>query len=343
MDFKITTIDTAIKSELQHKIDTKTKPVGALGDLESIALQIGSIQQSLSPKLNKPTMLVFAGDHGIAQENVVNAYPQEVTTQMVYNFLNGGAAINVFCKQNNIDLKIIDAGVNHNFESIEGLINAKINFGTKNITTQAAMTSSEFEEALAKGANLVEKEFKNGCNCIGFGEMGIGNTSAAALLMHAFTQIPMTDCVGAGTGLDKERIHKKTAILETIINTHKATTPHEIMRHFGGFEITMIAGGILKAAELKMTILIDGFIVTSALLFANAINENVVDYCIMCHQSNEKGHLKMLDFLNKKALLNIGLRLGEGTGVALAYPLIKASVNFLNNMASFESAGVSQS
>lgn len=343
MDFKITAIHTVIKDQLKHKIDTKTKPIGALGDLESIALQIGCIQESLTPKLNKPSMLVFAGDHGIAKENVVNAYPQEVTAQMVYNFINGGAAINVFCKQNKINLKVIDAGVNHDFKNITGLIDAKINLGTKNLAKEAAMSSSELKKSIAKGAELVKSEFNNGSNCIGFGEMGIGNTSAAALLMHNFIHIPVSECVGAGTGLNKERILKKIAVLEDALDLHKAQTPQEIMQYFGGFEIAMIAGAILKAAELKMTILIDGFIVTAALLYAHAINKNVLDYSIMCHQSNEKGHLKMLSYLNKKAILNLGLRLGEGTGVALAYPLIEAALNFLNNMASFESAGVSQS
>ena len=341
MDFNITPTNKDIVKSLQHKIDTKTKPIGALGQLEEIALQIGTIQQTITPQLNKPTMLVFAADHGIAKDNVVNAYPQEVTAQMVLNFLNGGAAINVFCKQNDINLKVIDAGVNYNFNQIEGLIDAKIDFGTQNMNHSPALTNEQLNSAIIKGAGLVESEFNNGCNCIGFGEMGIGNTSSAALLMHKFTNISIEDCVGAGTGLNKERIKTKTNVLENILKKYESNTPQEIMQHFGGFEIAMIAGAMLKAAELKMTILVDGFIVTSALLYAHAINKNILDYCIMCHESNEKGHQKMLSFLNKKAALQLGLRLGEGTGVALAFPLINASVNFLNNMASFESAGVS--
>ena len=342
MDSNIPPLKTDISINLKHKIDTKTKPIGSLGQLEDVALQIGNIQQSLTPSLNKPTVLVFAADHGIAKDNIVNAYPQEVTAQMVLNFLNGGAAINVFCNQNNIALKVVDAGVNYDFNKHEGLIDAKIAYGTKNINSEAAMNNKQYEQALSKGAELIQNEFNTGCNCIGFGEMGIGNTSAAALLMHKFTNFPINECVGAGTGLDNERIIEKTKILNDIVNKFKLSTPSEIMMHFGGFEIVMIAGAILKAAELKMTILIDGFIVTSALLFVNAINKNVLNYCIMCHQSNEKGHLRSLEFLNKKTILNLGLRLGEGTGVALAFPLINASVNFLNNMASFESAGISK-
>ena len=341
MDFNITPTNKDIVKSLQHKIDTKTKPIGALGQLEEIALQIGTIQQAITPQLNKPTMLVFAADHGIAKDNVVNAYPQEVTAQMVLNFLNGGAAINVFCKQNDINLKVIDAGVNYNFKQVKGLIDSKIDFGTQNMNKAPAMTNEQLKLAISKGALLIENEFNNGCNCIGFGEMGIGNTSSAALLMHKFTNISIEDCVGAGTGLNKERIKTKTNVLESILKKYESNTPQEIMQHFGGFEIAMIAGAMLKAAELKMTILVDGFIVTSALLYAHAINKNILDYCIMCHESNEKGHQKMLSFLNKKAALQLSLRLGEGTGVALAFPLINASVNFLNNMASFESAGVS--
>lgn len=341
MDFNITPTNKDIVKSLQHKIDTKTKPIGALGQLEEIALQIGTIQQAITPQLNKPTMLVFAADHGIAKDNVVNAYPQEVTAQMVLNFLNGGAAINVFCKQNDINLKVIDAGVNYNFKQVKGLIDSKIDFGTQNMNKAPAMTNEQLKLAISKGALLIENEFNNGCNCIGFGEMGIGNTSSAALLMHKFTNISIEDCVGAGTGLNKERIKTKTNVLESIFKKYNVNTPQEIMQHFGGFEIAMIAGAMLKAAELKMTILVDGFIVTSALLYAHAINKNILDYCIMCHESNEKGHQKMLSFLNKKAALQLSLRLGEGTGVALAFPLINASVNFLNNMASFESAGVS--
>ena len=342
MDFIITPTNKDIVENLQHKIDTKTKPIGALGQLEEIALQIGCIQQSLKPKLIKPTMLVFAADHGIAKDNIVNAYPQEVTAQMVLNFLNGGAAINVFCKQNNINLKVIDAGVNFNFKQAKGLIDAKIDFGTQNINQSPAMTNEQLNLAISKGALFVENEFNSGSNCIGFGEMGIGNTSSAAILMNKFTNLPIEECVGAGTGLNNERIKTKTTILKKIIDNQSSNSPQEIMKYFGGFEIAMIAGAILKAAELKMTILIDGFIVSSALLYANAVNKSVLDYCIMCHESNEKGHQKMLNFLNKKAALQLGLRLGEGTGVALAFPLINASINFLNNMASFESAGVSK-
>lgn len=342
MTFNIESIDHSILEKLQYKIDQKTKPVGSLGSLEKIALKIGSIQNSLNPELKKPSILIFAADHGIAKKNKVNAFPQEVTAQMVYNFLNKGAAINAFCKQNNLILKVIDAGVNHNFSKNSTLIDAKIARGTNNFENEPAMSKNELQLALKKGAEIVENQFKSGCNCIGFGEMGIGNTSAAALLMASFTKIPVKECVGAGTGLNSNQISKKAEILDNVFQKHKPKNPFEIMQCFGGFEIAMIAGGILKAAELKVTIIIDGFIVTAALLFAQALHKNVLDYCIFSHQSNEQGHQKMLQFLNAESILQLGLRLGEGTGAALCIPIVKCAVAFLNEMASFESAGVSK-
>lgn len=342
MNFDIEPVSNKILEEaLQFKIDNKTKPIGALGVLEKIALQIGMIQNTEQPNLEQPTILVFAGDHGIAEKGKVNPYPQEVTAQMVYNFINEGAAINVFCKQHDITLKIVDAGVNHDFERATGLIDAKINFGTHNYQEKPAMTTDQCIMAIKKGADLVVETYSNGCNSIGFGEMGIGNTSSASLLMAYFTNTPVVDCVGSGTGLDTEAIKTKQRILSEVYQKYPITSPLEALAIFGGFEIAMITGAILKAAELKMTIIIDGFIVTSALLTAHALHQNVLDYCIFAHTSEEQGHQKMLQFLDKKPLVNLGMRLGEGTGVAVAYPIIKSAVAFLNNMASFESANIS--
>ncbi len=342
MEFTIKPIfNNSLEAILQNKINTKTKPVGALGVLETVALQVGMIQNTDQPSLNQSTILVFAGDHGIAQKREVNLYPQEVTAQMVYNFINEGAAINVFCKQHQIALKIVDAGVNHDFENTSGIIHAKIDYGTQNYQEKPAMTIGQCTEAIQKGADLVTETFNNGCNTIGFGEMGIGNTSAASLLMSYFTEIPIVECVGSGTGLDTSAIKIKQKILSEVFQKHTPYSPLEALTTFGGFEIAMITGGILKAAELKMTIIIDGFIVTSALLVAHAMYQNVLDYCIFAHTSEEQGHQRMYEFLDKKPLINLGMRLGEGTGVAVAYPIIESAVAFLNTMASFESAGVS--
>lgn len=329
-----------LEAKLQHKIDLKTKPIGALGMLENIAFQIGCIQQTESPKITKPTIVVFAGDHGIAAQGEVNPFPQEVTSQMVYNFVQGGAAINVLSKTNNINLKIVDAGVNHTFANDLNIMNAKVAMGTKNYQDSPAMTSSELEITFQHAENIVSDLHKEGVNTIGFGEMGIGNTSSASLLMSYFTQIPIKECIGSGTGLDHNGINKKQQILSEVYHKYTLESPTEALATFGGFEVAMITGAILKAAELKMTIVIDGFIVTAALLAAHAIQPRVLDYCLFAHTSNEQGHINMLKFLNVQPLLSLGLRLGEGTGAALAIPLLHVSVNFLNDMASFESAGV---
>ena len=272
----------------------------------------------------------------------MSPYPQEVTAQMVLNFLNGGAAINVFCEQNNLNLDIVDAGVNFDFDTTNSLIQAKIAKSTQDYSLQPAMTKEQCENALVKGAEIVTKKFNENCNCIAFGEMGIGNTSSAALLMSAFTNVPIEACVGKGTGLTDKGVNNKTNILKQVQILHGISEhPWQNLQNYGGFEIVMICGAILKAAELKMTIIVDGFIVTSALLAAQALAPNVLDYCIFSHVSNEQGHKKMLQFLNVEPILQLDLRLGEGTGAAIAYPIIMSAINFMNKMASFESAGVS--
>ncbi len=340
--FDIDTLDTNILEGLKHKINNKTKPLGALGFLEEIALKVGTIQQTLTPKLTKPTIVVFAADHGIAADGVVNPFPQEVTWQMVYNFLNGGAAINVFAKQHAIDVKVVDAGVNHDFMNQTSLIHSKVGYGTKNYLYEPAMTKEELTTCIDKGAEIVTKISSEGTNSIGFGEMGIGNTSAASLLMSKLLELPITDCVGKGTGLDSEGVLKKKEILKQAIEKHEnVTAVDEILQTFGGFEIAMMVGAMLRAAELKMILLIDGFIVSAALLVAFKINPQILDYCIFGHTSQEQGHQKILEAFQANPLLSLGMRLGEGTGAALAFPLVQSSVNFLNEMASFEDAQVS--
>lgn len=343
MNFNIESPKDKLIEQLQHKIDFKTKPIGSLGMLEQLAIKIGSIQGTLSPELHKPVIMVFAGDHGIALDGV-SPYPQEVTWQMVANFMAGGAAINVFGRQNGIDIKIVDAGVNYDFDKDWNVIDAKIAHGTKSYLNESAMTGEQFHLAMEKGAQLVERVHKEGTNVIGFGEMGIANTSSAAVLLHLLTKIDLKECVGRGTGWDDEGLKRKYEILAKAVNNYQGDgTVEDIFAHFGGFESVMIAGAILKAAELKMIILVDGFIITSALLAASKMNSKVLDYCIFTHKSNENGHKYMLEHLNANAILDLGMRLGEGTGAAVAYPIIESAVNFLNQMASFEDAGVSNS
>ena len=327
--------------QIKNKIDSKTKPLGSLGQLEEIATQICFVQNTLSPRLIKPTLLVFASDHGIANDGV-SAYPAEVTPQMVLNFLSGGAAINVFCKQNNINLKIVDAGVNFDFEPHENLIDAKIKKSTKSFLNKPAMTKAELEQCFLNAETIIEKVSATGCNVIAFGEMGIGNTSSASMLMSALCDIPIEDCVGRGTGLDDKQLNCKIEILSQAEKNHpKITDAKHALEHFGGFEIAQICGAMLASYKKNILILVDGFIATSAFLCAYKINEKIIDNAIFCHQSDEQGHKKMLDYLGVKPVLNLGMRLGEGTGCAIAYPIIQSAVNFINEMASFESAGVS--
>jgi len=340
---------TSLQQALQHKIDCKTKPHKALGRLERIALQAGLIQNTLTPSISRPQIIVFAGDHGIAATGLVNPYPQEVTAQMVLNFLSGGAAINVFCRQHQLGLTVVDAGVNFNWnDSITdaGFIHAKIGYGTKNYLEQPAMSAAEAELAIAKGREIVAAAAASGCNCIGFGEMGIGNTSSAALIMSAVTGTPVEDCVGRGTGVSDEQFTVKTTTLQSVFRKHlpaivASPSPYTILQHFGGFEIAMMTGAFVEAAAQKMIIVVDGFITTAALLLAQLINKQAMDYCIFAHTSHEKGHETMLRYLHAEPLLQLDMRLGEGTGAALAIPLVQSAVLFLNEMASFETAGVS--
>lgn len=367
--FKLAALDRSMTGDLQHKIDQKTKPRGALGRLESLALHLGLLQQSLSPAIVNPHVLVCAGDHGAANAGV-SAFPQEVTWQMVENFLAGGAAINVLAKQAGMKLVVADAGVAHDFGARDGLVDAKVGAGgTANYLEGAAMSEVQCATAMAHGARLARRFAAAGCNVLGFGEMGIGNTASASLLTHCITGLPLGDCVGRGTGLDDAGLERKRALLAQALAiwperppiSHLPLaegeagrgSPHlgkaeagqdalRILTRFGGFEIAMLAGAMLAAAEARMTLLIDGFIVTSALLVAKQVSPAILDYCIYAHCSNEAGHRLQLDWLQGEPLLDLGLRLGEGTGAALALPLLKAACAFMNQMASFESAGVSE-
>jgi len=327
-----------LAAALSAAIDNKTKPLGSLGRLEALAKQIGLIQGTATPTIDRPCILVFAGDHGIVAEGV-SAYPQDVTWQMVANFLAGGAAINVFARQNDCAIQVIDAGVNHDFGKRTGLVDRKIGPGTRNFAHEAAMTPDECALALERGTDLARALPGN---VVGFGEMGIGNTTAAAALMHKLAGIPLADCVGAGTGLTPEGIGHKQAVIEAAVAKHGGVDePIAVLATFGGFEIAMMAGAMLQAAALRKVLLIDGFIVTAALLAAARLQPAILDYCVFAHCSNENGHRQMLDYLNARPLLQLDLRLGEGTGSALALPLLRAATHFLAEMATFSSAQVS--
>lgn len=335
-----------LSKKIKKVIDTKTKPIGSLGLLEETAYKICLIQRTIKPKLVNPTIIVFAGDHGIVAEGV-STYPQEVTRQMVLNFVQGGAAINVFCDQHDIALIIVDTGIKEALPKdlySQKVINKRVGSSTNNYLEDPAMSKWQVESALNNGKQLVSILIKNkSTNIIGFGEMGIGNTSSAALISHLITDIPLESLIGAGAGLDDAGKRRKLKILSEALTNHyyDKHSPKSILATFGGFEIATMVGAFLEASTKKITILVDGFIATSAYLIAYRLDPNVKKFVIFTHLSDEKGHNHVLKYLQVKPLLNLNLRLGEGTGVALAFPLVNSAVKFMNEMASFETAKVS--
>jgi len=333
---------TELEPELRARIDAKTKPLGSLGRLEELALQLGLIQGTTAPELRSGTVLVFAGDHGLTAEGV-SAFPSAVTGQMVHNFLAGGAAINVFARQHGLALKVIDAGVAGELPVHPSLVAAKVRAGTRNALHEAALTADEVEQCLRCGSEIVHALADAGTNAVLFGEMGIGNTSAASLLMSALLDLPVGDCTGRGAGHDDAGLARKSATLAAVRARHVGVSgAREALAAFGGCEITMMTGAMLAAAERRVVIVNDGFIVSAALLCAAHIEPRVLDYAVCAHGSAEQAHGRLLAALGMRPLLELGLRLGEGTGAALAWPLLVSACGFLCEMATFESAGVSE-
>ncbi|WP_077002670.1 nicotinate-nucleotide--dimethylbenzimidazole phosphoribosyltransferase [Variovorax sp. KK3] len=344
--------DAALAARLQHLLDHKTKPLGALGQLEALALQLGLILGSETPVLRAPQMLVCAGDHGLAARGV-SAYPSDVTWQMVENFLAGGAAVSVLARQHGLALTVVDCGVRHDFAAggprsvgpgsnapREGLVVRKIAPGTADASIGPAMSAAQCSQAIANGIALV-RELPG--NALLLGEMGIGNTSAASLLLARLTGADIDDCTGSGTGLDEAGVAHKRALLREVLALHAdAGTPLSALAAFGGFEIATLVGAVLQAAEERRVVVADGFIASVAVLVANALRPHVVQRCVAAHSSAEPGHRLLLEALRLRPLLDLNLRLGEGSGAALAWPLLESACRILREMASFESAGVSQ-
>ena len=342
MTFKLpnitTTQDAALAAKLQHKIDFKTKPQGALGQLESLALQLGLIQRSDTLAFTQPQMLVFAADHGVAAEGL-SAFPQAVTLQMVANMLAGGAAINVLARQHNFALHVVDAGVAGDLADHPQLIKRSIGHGTQNLAVGPAMTAQQLHAALQAGTDVLASLPGN---VVAFGEMGIANTSPAALLLHRLAGVSIEDATGRGTGLTDPQLAHKQAVLSKAAALHKAAIePLDALAAMGGFEIAMMTGAMLQAAAERRVILVDGFIAGSAALVACALAPAAKDYMVFCHRSAERGHHLLLAYLKATPLLDVGMRLGEGTGALLAWPLVQSATLLMNEMASFESAGVS--
>ena len=332
--------DEALTIRVQAALDQKTKPQGALGRLETLALTLAQIQGRDRPALVHPQMVVFAGDHGLAARGV-SAFPSDVTWQMVENFLAGGAAVSVLARQHGIGLTVVDCGVRHDFAPRKGLVIHKVAPGTADALEGPAMSATQRDAALAHGAALV-KALPG--NALLLGEMGIGNTSAASMLLSRLAGLAVADCTGAGTGLDAGAVQRKIGILREVLDRHaEARDPLAALAAFGGFEIATMVGAVLQAASERRVIVVDGFIASSAVLVAAALQPAVLQRCVFAHRSGERGHALMLAHLRAEPLLDLGLRLGEGSGAAMAWPLLVSACAILREMASFEAAGVSRS
>lgn len=337
-----------LQQRLQHKLNQKTKPLGSLGRLETLALQLGLILGTDMPELLHPQMLVFAADHGLTARGI-SAFPSEVTWQMVENFLAGGAAVSVLARQHGLALTVVDCGVRHDFlaglpagsqrRSLQVRKAIGAGQGTADASLSPAMTSLQCQQAVQHGIELVRALPGN---AVLLGEMGIGNTSCASLLLSRLGGLDIAECTGAGTGLDAQAVQRKTAVLREVLQLHAtAQEPLVALAALGGFEIATMVGAVLQAAKERRVVVVDGFIASSAVLVAHALEPLVLQRCVFAHRSGERGHEFMLQHLGVQALLDMGLRLGEGSGAALAWPLLQSACSILREMASFEAAGVS--
>jgi nicotinate-nucleotide--dimethylbenzimidazole phosphoribosyltransferase len=346
--FKIAKPDEVLRPAIQDKIDNLNKPKGSLGRLEELAMQLCLIQQSLSPSLAMPCHLLLGGDHGIEREGV-SVSPREVTWQQMINFTRGGGGVNMFCRQHGFKLRIVDVGVDYDLSNTPGIIDRKIAQGTKNFLYEPAMSEEEFDRAIEIGAVLVDDCVSEGCQVLCLGEMGIANTSPSSIWMHLFCDIPLDDCIGAGAGLDTPGIRHKREVLHQAVANYKSTQqnrPYCVnlspLSYFGGFEMVAAIGAMLRAAERHLIILVDGFIMTACALAATRLYPEAQEYMIFTHCGDESGHKKMLDAMGVRPLLNLGLRLGEGTGALCAFPIIDSAVRMVNEMNNFERANITK-
>ena len=343
--FDIQPVNTALKTAIQEKIDNLNKPKGSLGRLEELAMQICLIQQTLEPSLAHPCHLLLGGDHGIEREGV-SVSPREVTWQQMINFSHGGGGVNMFCRQHGFKLRVVDVGVDYDLSDIPGIINRKIARGTKNFLYEPAMGEEELYRAIQVGVELVDECFAEGCRVLSLGEMGIANTSPSSIWMSLFGDIPLKDCIGAGAGLNNEGIRHKYEVLSNALKNYQSTItlPSAIspLAYFGGFEMIAAVGAMLRAAELHLVILVDGFIMTACALAAILLYPDTQDYMIFTHCGDESGHKMMLDMVDAKPLLHLGLRLGEGTGALCAFPIVDSAVRMMNEMNNFDNAKITK-
>ena len=338
--------DAALLDAIRHKIDNLNKPKGSLGRLEDLAAQICLIQQTLTPKLNNPCHLLFGGDHGIERENV-SVSPREITWQQMLNFAKGGGGVNMFCRQHGFKLYLVDVGVDYDLSNCHEIYNRKIAPGTANFIDGPAMSEEQYRQALDVGAEFVDKCHADGCNIVCVGEMGIANTSPSSVWMSLFGDIPLDECIGAGAGLDNAGIKHKSDVLNRAVDRFIYTTGGKadtdtLIRYFGGFEMVSAVGAMLRAAELGLIVLVDGFIMTACALAAVRLYPEAKEYMIFGHVGDENGHRRLLDLLGAQPLLNLGLRLGEGTGALCAYPIVESAVRMINEMNNFDNAHITK-
>ena len=346
----------SMQAAIQEKIDNLNKPKGSLGRLEELAMQVCLIQQTLEPSLAHPCHLLLGGDHGIEREGV-SVSPREVTWQQMINFTRGGGGVNMFCRQHGFKLRIVDVGVDYDLSKVDGIIDRKIARGTKNFLYEPAMSEEEFNKAIQIGSDLIDDCIAEGCRILSIGEMGIGNTSPSSIWMSIFGDIPLKDCIGAGAGLNNDGIRHKYEVLSKAVERYHGdgsddpifcengitqNRPRDPLRYFGGFEMIAAIGAMLRAAEQHLIILVDGFIMTACALAAIRLYPASQDYMIFTHCGDESGHKMMLDIINAKPLLHLGLRLGEGTGALCAFPIIDSAVRMMNEMNNFDNAKITK-
>ena len=335
-------LNLTIQEQAKQHQAILTKPAGSLGMLEEIAIQFSAMQSSTSPKIDNCYIAVFAADHGVVEENI-SAFPQAVTAEMVRNFSRGGAAISVLAKQIEAELVVINAGTATELEPLPGVEDKRIANGTCNFTKQKAMTSEQCEAALLVGKAIAEQAMSSKADIFIGGEMGIGNTTSSSALACALLNKDALTLVGPGTGLTPDGITHKAKVIQQALSLHSnCKDPVAILESLGGFEIVTLVGAYMRAAQLGLPCIIDGFITSVAALFASKINPGSAHWFVYSHQSAEPGHKIILDALNAQPLLNIGMRLGEGSAAANIVCLLKNALSLHNNMATFEQAGVSE-
>ena len=344
--FSIERPDFGLCEDIQKKIDHLNKPKGSLGTLEELAMQLCLIQHTMTPKLCHPCHFLFGADHGIEREKV-SVSPREITWQQMINFTRGGGGVNMFCRQYGFDLKIVDVGVDYDLSKVPGIINRKIALGTNNFLYGPAMTEKQMEQAIAVGVEMVDKAIAEGSNIVCMGEMGIANTSPSSVWMSLFENVPLEECVGAGAGLDNEGIRHKYDVLKRSVDKYLSMAPIDdtveyAIRYFGGFEMVAAIGAMLRAAERKITIMVDGFIMSACALAAIRLYPAAFDYMIFGHKGDEGGHARMLQLMGAKPLLALGLRLGEGTGALCSYGIIESAVRMVREMNNFDNAHITK-